>query len=133
MDLGAAWTLGSIKYLAEAGASSVTFYQATGPFGVMDADHVFPLFHVLADVGEFAGGEVHATETTEPRWLAALTLRKDDRLRVLVANLFWDPQPVRLAQIKRYVPVVGGKALLENVLPPYGVARFDFLAEEGRS
>ena len=128
-DLGAAWTLGSIKCLCEAGAHSATYYQAAGPFGVTDADEVFPLCHVLADVGEFAGGEVLATESTEPRWLAALTLRKDDQLRVLVANLYWEPQPVRLARIPGYIPVVGSKALLENVLPPYGVARFDFFSE----
>jgi hypothetical protein len=129
-DFGAAWTLGSIKYLAEAGAHAATFYQATGPFGLMDGPELFPLYHVLADVGEFAGGDVLATETTEPRWLAALTLRRDDRLRVLVANLFWQPQPVRLARINGWLPEVGSKPLLEDVLPPYGVARFDFLSEE---
>ena len=128
-DFGAAWTLGSIKFLAEAGADSVTYYQATGPFGLMDAEVLFPLYHVLADVGEFAGGEVLATDSTEPRWLAALTLRKDDRLRVLVANLFWHDQPVRLAKVKGYIPLVATKPLLEDVLPPYGVARFDFIAE----
>jgi hypothetical protein len=129
-DFGAAWTLGSIKFLAEAGADSVTYYQATGPFGLMDEEELFPLYHVLADVGEFAGGDVLATDTTEPRWLAALTLRKDDRLRVLVANLFWHDQPVRLAKVKGYVPLVATKPLLEDVLPPYGVARFDFISEE---
>jgi hypothetical protein len=129
-DLGAAWTLGSIKYLAEAGADSVTYFQATGYFGVMNGDELFPLYHVLADVGEFAGGEILATETTEPRWLAAVTLRKEDQLRVLVANLFWQQQPVRLARIKGYAPLVGSKPLLEIVLPAYGVARFDFIAED---
>jgi hypothetical protein len=129
-DAGAAWTLGSIKYLAEAGAHAATYYQAYGPFGLMDGTELFPVYHLLADVGEFAGGEVLVTETTEPRWLAALTLRKEDRLRVLVANLFWQPQSVRLARIKGYVPEVGSKPLLEDVLPPYGVARFDFFSEE---
>jgi hypothetical protein len=129
-DFGAAWTLGSIKFLAEAGAYSATYYQATGPFGLMDGPELFPLYHVLEDVGEFAGGEVLATETTEPHWLAALTLPRGDRLRVLVANLFWQPQPVRLARIKGYVPEVGSKPLLEDVLPPYGVARFDFFSDD---
>lgn len=131
-DLGAAWTLGSLKYLAEAGADSVTYFQATGPFGLMEGPELFPVYHVLADVGEFAGGEVLATDTTEPRWLAALTLRKQDRLRVIVANLFWRPQPVRLARIKGYTPEIGSRPLLEDVLPPYGVARFDFVADRAR-
>ena len=129
-DLGAAWTLGSIKFLAEAGAASATYYQVAGPFGLMEGPELFPPYHVLADVGEFAGGEVLATETTEPRWLAALTLRKDDRLRVLLANLFWQPQSVRLARIRGYIPEVGAKPLLEDVLPPYGVARFDFIRDD---
>ena len=129
-DLGAAWTLGSIKFLAEAGATSATYYQVSGPFGLMDGPELFPLYHVLADVGEFAGGDVLATETTEPRWLAALTLRKGERLRVLLANMFWQPQSVRLARIKGYIPEVGSRPLLEDVLPPYGVARFDFISED---
>ena len=68
---GAGWTLGSIKYLSESGASSVTYYETSGWRGVMEtADGsplpekfrslpgaVFPLYHVLADVGEFAGGK----------------------------------------------------------------------------
>ena len=128
-DMGAAWTLGSIKFLAEAGATSATYYQASGPFGLMDGPELFPAYHVLADVGEFAGGEVMATETTESRWLAALTVRKAGRLRVLLANLFWQLQPVRLARIKGYIPEIGSKPLLEDVLPPYGVARFDFVRE----
>ena len=33
-------TLGSIKYLAEAGAHSATFYETVGWNGVMDADDV---------------------------------------------------------------------------------------------
>lgn len=131
-DLGAAWTLGSLKYLAEAGADSVTYYQATGPFGLMEGSELYPAYHVLADVGEFARGEVLATETTEPRWLAALTLRKDDGLRVIVANLFWRPQRVRLARIKGYTPEIGSRPLLEDLLPPYGVARFDFVGDGGR-
>ena len=34
----AAWTLGSIKYLAESGASSVTYYETTGWRGVMETE-----------------------------------------------------------------------------------------------
>ena len=129
-DLGAAWTLGALKHLAEAGADAVTFYQATGPLGLMDEGGPFPLYHVLADVLEFAGGEVLATDVTEPRWLCALALRKEERLRVLVANLHWRPQSVRLAAIPDYVAEVGSRNPLQDVLPPYGVARFDFVLEE---
>ncbi|MEZ4678122.1 MAG: hypothetical protein R2932_28290 [Caldilineaceae bacterium] len=81
---GASWTLGSIKYLAESGAvDSITYYETTGWRGVMERaagsplpekfssmpGAVFPLYHVLADVGEFAGGEVvRANRAHRSRW-----------------------------------------------------------------
>jgi hypothetical protein len=129
-DLGAAWTLGALKSLAEAGADAVTLYEAAGPFGLMDEGGPLPPYHVLADVLEFAGGELLATDVTEPRWLCALALRKEDRLRVLVANLHWRPRPVRLAAIPEYDAEIGSRNPLQHVLPPYGVARFDFVTEE---
>ena len=60
--LGAGWTLGSIKYLADGGAASATYYETTGWRGVMETEQgsplprrfrsepgmVFPLYHVLA-------------------------------------------------------------------------------------
>ena len=69
---GAGWTLGSIKYLAAAGAASATYFETTGWRGVMESaagspaparfpslpGAVFPLYHILADAGEFAGGDV---------------------------------------------------------------------------
>jgi hypothetical protein len=48
---------------------------------------VFPLYHVLADFGEFAGGEVIPVESSAPLEVAAMTLRKSGKVRVLVANL----------------------------------------------
>ena len=38
---GAGWTLGSIKYLSESGASSVTYYETTGWRGVMETGDRF--------------------------------------------------------------------------------------------
>ena len=40
---GANWTLGSIKYLSESGASSVTYYETTGWRGVMETTSGSPL------------------------------------------------------------------------------------------
>jgi hypothetical protein len=61
---GAAWTLGSLKTLSEAGAASVTYYETTGMRGVMQQENavphplfpapagdVFPLFWILSSVG----------------------------------------------------------------------------------
>ena len=106
----AAWTLAMIKALAESGADSATFYETTGWRGVMEAQAgstlpkkfpsiagaVFPLYHVLADVGEFAGGEVVRTETGDSLNVATLCLRAGQRRRLLLANLSTEPRRIWL-------------------------------------
>lgn len=98
---GAGWTMGSIKYLAESGVSSLTFYETTGWRGVMETETgspvpdkfrsfpggVFPLYYVLADVGEFAGGAVVPSRSSDPLTANGIFIEKDSRRRVLVANL----------------------------------------------
>jgi hypothetical protein len=107
---GAAWTLASLKAVAESGAASATYYETLGWLGVMDRDQgstapdqfssisggVFPLYHVLAAVGEFRGGEVVPSESTQPLTVGALVLRKEDRLRILLANLTPQEQQVTI-------------------------------------
>jgi hypothetical protein len=103
---GAVWTLGSIRYLSQPEVASIIYYETTGWRGVMETEagsplperfrslpgSVFPLYHVFADVGEFAGGEAIATTTSHPLRVDGLTLRKDGRTRVLVANMTLAPQ-----------------------------------------
>lgn len=107
---GAGWTLGSMKYLAEAGASSVTLFEAIGPRGVMEtstgstrpdlfpsiAGAVFPLYHVLADLGDFRGGEVIPYRSEAPLEVLALGLRHGKRHCLLVANLTENARTVEL-------------------------------------
>lgn len=102
----AAWTLGSLKYLAEGGADSLTFYETTGWRGVMERgttstgteasssreSTVFPLYHVLADAGEFAGGEILSLETTDPLKVVGCALRHGQHTRLMLANLTSHPQ-----------------------------------------
>ncbi len=97
---GAGWTLGSLKYLAESGVHSVTYYETTGWRGVLETEQgspmpevfrsipgaVFPLYHVLADVGEFAGGEVLPVASSEPLRAVGFAFRREGRMRVLLAN-----------------------------------------------
>ena len=42
---------------------------------------------MLADVGEFSGGQVVPTESSEPLKVNGLALSKNDKIRILVANL----------------------------------------------
>jgi len=160
---GAGWTLGAIKHLAESGVDSVTLYETTGWRGVMEteagsplpdkfpsiAGAVFPLYHVLADVGEFAGGEVVVCNSSDPVAVEGMVLRKAGRMAVLLANLTDQPQVARVTGLqpllrarlldeanviaamtepRKFRANPGGSAeiiagTLEVELRPYGLAR----------
>ena len=116
---GAGWTLGSIKYLSESGASSVTYYETSGWRGVMETatgsplpekfrslpGAVFPLYHILADVGEFAGGEVLDSKSSDPLKVEGIALHKNGKTRTLLANLTPDSQQVRVEHLTEAVRV----------------------------
>lgn len=146
----AAWTLGSLKYLADSGAYSATFYETIGWTGVMDADdigerpaafpsrpgEVFPVYDLLREVGEFSGGRVHTIETSDALAATGIALHKPGRMRVLVGNLTGTPQTITLRGLRQpvSVQVLGAKETeatpeLRIKLPPYGIARVDRMVE----
>ena len=100
--LGAAWTAGSLKYMSESGASSVTYYETTGWRGVVErasgselpekfrsrGGESFPLYHPLADAAGWRGQEVLDCHSTDPLATVGLAVRDGDgQVRLLVANL----------------------------------------------
>lgn len=107
---GAAWTLGSLKYLSEAGADSVTYYESVGWCGVLERkegsplpslfrsipNSVFPLYHVLADAADFRGGTIIPIRSNNPLRVDAALLRKDDRMALLLANFTGREEEVTL-------------------------------------
>ncbi len=107
---GAGWTLGSLKYLAESGVDSATYYETTGWLGVMEREHgcplpdrfpswsgmVFPLFHVLAGAVEFAEADVLPSVSSHPLAFEGLVLSKNDTLRIMLANLTEQPRDIQL-------------------------------------
>jgi len=102
--LGAGWTLGSLKSLAEAGVRSATYYETSGWRGVMarpegpprperfpaPAGSVYPLYHVLRWVGEFADGKVLPTASNDRLRVDGLALQQGDQRRILLANMTGD-------------------------------------------
>lgn len=107
---GAAWTVGSVKYLAEAGTASVTYYETSGWRGVLERPEgtplperflsrpgrPFPLYHVLADLGEWKGGELAAAVSSDALVADAIAVRSDGALHALVANMTPEPQQIRV-------------------------------------
>jgi hypothetical protein len=133
---GAGWTLGSVKYVAESGVEFVTYYETTGWRGVMETEagspvpdkfrslpaSVFPLYHVLADVGELVGGDVITVRSSDPLRVESLMLVRGDRQRLLVANLTGEPQTVAISGLNSRLNV---KRLNEDNV-------FDAMLEPGK-
>ena len=98
---GAVWTAGSIKYLAESGAASLTYYETAGWRGLMERETgsslpehfpsapemVFPLYHVFADIAEWKDGLIVECESDQPLDVTALAVESGGSLHLLVANL----------------------------------------------
>jgi hypothetical protein len=116
---GAAWTVGSLKYVCEGGAYSATYYETTGWCGVMETERgsplprvfrslpgaVYSLYHVLADVGECAGGTVLPTTSSDPLRADGLALSSDRRTRVIVANFCSEVQCIEIRNLNPCVRV----------------------------
>jgi hypothetical protein len=149
----AAWTLGSLKYLADAGADSATYFETVGWAGIMEADDVaaraqsfpsqpgqiFPVYELLRQVGEFAGGRVRRIDSSNELAAVGMALHKAGRLRVLVGNLTSAPQTVVLRGLNQQTMDVWVLGETEStqiaaessiMLPPYGIARIDQKANE---
>jgi D-apionolactonase len=118
---GAGWTLGSIKNLAASGTSSLTYYETTGWRGVMEIEPgsalpqkfrsipggVFPIYHVLADLGEFQSGSVMPCISSDALSVEGLALQKGDRICLLLANLTSKFQYVKIlnSKLRGYIRV----------------------------
>lgn len=98
--LGAAWTVGSLKHLAEAGTGSVTYFETTGWRGVVERDggapddrfpsrpgDVYPMFHAFADLAEWRAGTVLAAPSSAPLAVEALAVDDSTGRHVLMARL----------------------------------------------
>lgn len=97
----AAWTVASIKQLAEGGAASVTYYETTGWRGIKETDGgspnpelflsspglVFPVYHVFADLAGLKTAELIACSSTDPLRLQGLALSDGANIHLLIANL----------------------------------------------
>ena len=108
--LGAGWTAGSLRQLADAGVDGLTYYELYGWRGLIererdltnrdlfpsDPGQLFPLYHVFAALAPFAGGEVCAVEVSDPFRVEAVAVRRDNRVRLIVANLSEEPQTIQL-------------------------------------
>jgi hypothetical protein len=114
---------------------------------------VFPLYHVLADLGDFAGGEVLSSLSGDPERADCLVLHKGGHIRIMIANLGPSTECVQVAgfglgkearlrildernaeeamrdpesfRAESWVPRTTDRGTLELCLLPYAVATVD--------
>jgi hypothetical protein len=139
---GAGWTAGSLKYLTASDTHSLTYYETSGWRGVMEVEGgsplsekfqslpgaVFPLYHVLADVGEFAGGQVVPSTSSNTLLVDGLAVRKDGKTRVILANLSDEVQQVTVRNLGKQAHI---RQLDESNVQAAMQAPEEFRAGEG--
>jgi hypothetical protein len=77
----AAWTLGSIKYLAEAGANSITYYELTGKGGILG----FPVEKIFASIKGADG--ILVSQSSDPLRVDAAVFTRGNERQVMLANM----------------------------------------------
>lgn len=167
----AGWTIGSVRHLAAAGVEALTYFETTGWRGLIErSDHelrvpsfhsrpgmIFPVYHALRDISEFAGGQILPVAVSNRLAIEAMALVSGQRFRLLVANfqdvlttvqvtlpsvtnLSWRSldesnydnaadDPVSFRQTGKQLPISGGQVAVK--LRPFGVATIDGLWEAG--
>jgi D-apionolactonase len=89
---------------------SLTFFETVGWHGVIERatgsplpekfpsapGMTYPVYHVLADIGAFRGGQLVPITSSDPLRVRAAALQSDERRRLLIANLTGTAQIVTL-------------------------------------
>ena len=92
--LGTAGASVAVAALAEAGADSLTYFQLTGPAGVIADDGMrYPCYGVFEALASLRGAPLRACTVSRPDEVAALA---DGKL-LLLANMMPTPKTVQLA------------------------------------
>lgn len=102
----AAWAAASIKYLAEAGVASLTYFEALGPRGILEEERISLAYYVFAWLARWRGAEVYAVFSSAPLRSVALALGRGTKTAALLANLTNSPQEVLLRPVTQKVRLV---------------------------
>ena len=93
----ASWTIGSYKYLAEAGAEAITYYDLFGPNGIIYEEKPTPIYELFAFLSEFKPEQIIPSRTSQPLRCSSLILEKANGWKTtLIANHTDETFAVRL-------------------------------------
>ena len=107
---GACWTAGSLKYLFEAGADSVTFHYTTGERGIIQGESdsqwpshfpvvkgmIFPVYYVFRYLLDNKSFSLINTTSSKPLIVDSLSLTDGKEIRMILVNFTDDSQSVKL-------------------------------------
>lgn len=110
---GASWTAGSIKYLSEAGAKGITYFETVGERGIFQGDFpsrwpedfksvkgmIFPVFHLFKFLLDNKASEVLVSHSSEPLSIDILTLSQGVNLKIVLMNFTSAIKSIRLKDI----------------------------------
>jgi D-apionolactonase len=89
---GAAWTMGSLKRMAEGGAASAAYFETGGPLGIADS----PIVDVLRQFLSGSRATVRQVVSSDPYRVDAWGLESGGSLRLGIVNLTGEPQMFQL-------------------------------------
>jgi hypothetical protein len=82
---GAAWTVGMLAALTSSEAASATFFETTGPKGIMEnGGPVYPMYHIFRAIA--GATSAISFEISDPLAVAAIAVRLHQSVRTIIAN-----------------------------------------------
>jgi hypothetical protein len=107
---GACWTTGSLKYLSEAGADSVTYYYTAGERGIIQGESdskwpfyfksvkgmVFPVYFVFRYLLDNKQLNLTKSASSRPLVIDSLSMTDGHKLSLILVNFTGNLQPVKI-------------------------------------
>jgi D-apionolactonase len=113
---GAAWTVGSLKYLLESEATSITYYESAGERGLFMGEHssrwpeqfyadkgmFFPLFHIFSILLNKGKYRVHGSLSTDPLVIDGFAVTDNKSGLLFLSNMTSQKKRTKIAGIDEY-------------------------------
>jgi hypothetical protein len=110
-DFAAAWTLGSLKFIAQAGAQLITYYETVGWKGLIQgeqspelqylfpagANEVFPVYESLQKLSGYS--ELARSHSSHPLIFDGLVLHSKEKLKCILFNFTAEDIEIHLEEV----------------------------------
>lgn len=97
----AGWTLGSLRNLALAGTSTITYFETVGPRGILSRqvspEKQSPLYHLFKEILAKANVQVIPTKSSHPLEFDALALQTEKESKLLITNYSSEDLSIEIA------------------------------------